>query len=186
MKDLTDEEIAFALQNGDKQIFSLIVERYEDKIFRYGRRYFSEKEDIEEMVQDVFLKVYINIQSFDTNKKFSSWIYRIAHNRFVNKIAWKSIRYIISLDTDEFLPNSISSLENTEKESIQREEKDLMEKYLNELNEKYKTPIILFFYQDLSYDEIADVLKIPISTVGIRIKRGKDNLKKIIEKYETR
>ncbi|MHA1211225.1 MAG: RNA polymerase sigma factor, partial [Candidatus Heimdallarchaeota archaeon] len=82
----TDEEIARLVQSGNIDIFGEIVNRYEEKIKRYGRKFLSGIQDIEDIVQDVFLKTYENIQSFDTKRKFSSWIYRIAHNEFVNAL----------------------------------------------------------------------------------------------------
>ncbi len=180
-KDKTDEQICSLLQAGNKDVYGEIIERYEAKMTRYARRFFRDVYDIEDLVQDVFVKAYININSFDTSMKFNPWIYRIAHNIFVNKIAWKSIRNYIPIDADEFLPHTLPSPENTQKESMQREEKDILEKYLNRLDEKYKTPIILFFYEDMSYNEISEILKIPSGTVGIRIKRGKEKLKDIIK-----
>lgn len=180
----TDEELALSLQQGVQSALSDLIDRYQDKMFRYAKRFFNDKEDAQDLVQDVFLKVYVNINSFDTRAKFSSWIYRIAHNTFVNKIAWKSIRRTISLDADEIFTLQIPSVENVERESIKREEKEEMEKHLELLDEKYRTPLILFFYQDLSYEEISEVLKIPINTVGIRILRGKEKLKKHLSKND--
>ncbi len=180
--DLTDEQIALLVQNGDKNAFGVLIERYEAKMKRYAFRFFREKEEITDLVQDVFIKVYVNLQSFDVNQKFNSWIYRIAHNEYVNKIAWKSIRKLVPLDSDELIPLAISAPENVMRDAIEKNEKEVMEKYLSELDEKYRTPIIMFYYEDMSYDEISDILQIPSNTVGVRIKRGKDKLKKIIQK----
>lgn len=180
----TDEEIVSELQKGNKDFFSVIIDRYEAKMVRYAKRYFKDEDDVKDMVQDVFVKSYINIQSFNNNLKFSPWIYRIAHNTFVNKIAWKSIRNLVSIDSDDFLPHTLPADENVERHSINREQKEIFEKYLDKLDEKYKTPIILFFYEDMSYEEISDVLKIPVSTLGVRIKRGKEKLKNIIEEKQ--
>jgi RNA polymerase sigma-70 factor (ECF subfamily) len=183
-KDKSDEEIVELLKAGNKDIFAEIIDRYESKMVRYGSRYFKDKEDVTDLVQDVFVKVYTNIKSFSSGERFSPWIYRIAHNTFVNKIAWKSIRNYISIDADEFLPHSLPAPENVMRESIKREERELMSSHIAELPEKYKTPLILFFYEDQSYEEISEVLKIPISTVGVRIKRGKDKLKELLHHYE--
>ncbi len=69
------------------------------------------------------------------------------------------------------------------RDALQEDEKRLMEKHLSQLDDKYKTPIILFYYDQLSYEEISDILQIPPNTVGVRIKRGKDKLKNIIQEY---
>jgi RNA polymerase sigma-70 factor, ECF subfamily len=86
IEEKTDEELVRFVQEKKADVFGIIVKRYEDKLLRYGKRFLFNYENIEDAVQDVFIKAYINIQSFDTSKKFSSWIYRIAHNHFVNII----------------------------------------------------------------------------------------------------
>lgn len=176
---LKDEEVVVLVQNGNSDAFGEVMKRYEAKMRRYATRFFREKEEITDLVQDVFIKVYTNIQSFDKSQRFSPWIYRIAHNEFVNKIAWKSIRNYVPLDTEDFIPQFAAD-ENVMREAIKTDEKTIMEKYLSELDDKYKTPIIMFYYEDLSYDEISEMLQIPPNTVGVRIKRGKDKLKEII------
>lgn len=180
LQQLSDESLATNLQAGNKQAFEILIDRYQEKMSRYAKRFFADKADVEDLVQDVFLKVYVNINSYNNSQRFSPWIYRIAHNTFVNKIAWKSVRKLVSIDTDEIFTLSLASPENVERESIKREEREQMEKHLQKLDEKYRTPIFLFFYEELSYEEIAEVLKIPINTVGIRILRGKDKLKKLL------
>ena len=89
MTEQTDEQIAIAVQKGDAQAFGLLVERFEPKLLRYARKFLFDYEDGKDMVQEVFIKAYGNIQSFDTSRSFSSWIYRIAHNEFINAIRKK-------------------------------------------------------------------------------------------------
>jgi RNA polymerase sigma-70 factor (ECF subfamily) len=179
----TDEEIVILVQNGNKDAYGHIISRFEPKIKRYAYRFFRDKEDITDTVQDVFIKAYINLQSFNPSMKFNPWIYRIAHNEFVNKIAWKSIRKFVPIDSDELIPLAISAKEDVMRDALQEDEKRLMERHLSQLDDKYKTPIILFYYDQLSYEEISDILQIPPNTVGVRIKRGKDKLKSIIQEY---
>lgn len=182
INSLKDEEVVILVQNGNKDAFGEIINRYEPKIKRYAYRFFRDKEEITDVVQDVFIKAYVNLQSYNSAMRFSPWIYRIAHNEFVNKIAWKSIRKFVPIDSDELIPMAISAPEDVMKDALNSDEKRLMEQYLSQLDDKYKTPIILFYYDDLSYEEISDVLQIPPNTVGVRIKRGKDKLKQIIKK----
>ena len=76
MTDLKDEEIASLVQGGDQDSYGALIERYEKKLTRYGRRFLYDHDDIEDVVQEVFLKAYTHINSFDTKRSFSSWIYR--------------------------------------------------------------------------------------------------------------
>src|SRR4051812_25327523 len=98
--ETTDEHLALRVQQGDKQSFGFLVERYQQKLTRYGRRFFSSGEDIQDIVQDVFLSAYQNIRSFDTSQRFSPWIYRIAHNAFINALKKQKRNRFISLDLD--------------------------------------------------------------------------------------
>ncbi len=181
LRELSDEEVVILVQNGNKDAYGEVLNRFEPKIKKYAYRFFRDKEEVTDMVQDVFIKAYINLQSYNSTMRFNPWIYRIAHNEFVNKIAWKSIRKFVPIDSDELIPLAISAPEDVMRDALKEDEKRIMEEYLSQLDDKYKTPIILFYYQDLSYEEISDVLQIPPNTVGVRIKRGKDRLKSIIE-----
>ncbi len=107
--DLTDEQVIVQVQQGKVESFGIIVSRYQNKLNNYGKKFLNRNEDIEEIVQDVFIKAYKNIRSCDPSRKFSSWIYRIAHNEFVNAIKKKKPLYYFNFDT--FFPN-LKSKEN--------------------------------------------------------------------------
>lgn len=180
-KDKNDEELAYLVQKGEKNVFGILIERYEVKIKRYARKFLYSTEDIDDSVQETFLKVYENIQSFDTKRKFSTWLYRIAHNEFVNTLK-KTKRYpIFSFNFDTFLPHNISKENPANNFEKNLYTKDLVEKYLDKIDRKYREPLILFYLEELDYKEISDVMKIPVSTVGIRIKRAKEKIKKLSE-----
>lgn len=181
ISERTDEEIASLVQSGDIEAFGVLVKRYEDKMKRYARKFLNIAEDIEDIVQEVFIKAYVNIKSFDPKKKFSSWLYRIAHNEFVNALKKHKRRKVFSFfELDILLPYSFVGDSNRD---IEREEmRQMIDKCLNRLDFKYREPIILHYLEELNYKEIADVLRIPISTVGIRLKRGREKLKNILKK----
>jgi RNA polymerase sigma-70 factor (ECF subfamily) len=176
-----DEKIAFLVQSGQIEFFGILIKRYEDKIERYSRKFLSDKEDINDVVQNVFLKAYENIQSFDIKRKFSSWLYRIAHNELVNVLKKKKKSPLLFFDLDVFFPQKFHTDSSVEREIDRQKAKEIIDKCLDKLAIKYREPIILFYFEELSYKEIADIMKIPISTVGIRIKRAKDIMKKILK-----
>src|ERR1700727_2292342 len=89
MPEQTDEEIAVLVQNGDAEAFRVIMERYEPKMTRYAKRFLFGADDAKDLLQEVFIKTYVNIKSFDPERRFSPWIYRIAHNEFVNALKKK-------------------------------------------------------------------------------------------------
>ncbi len=178
MAEKTDEIIALEVQNGNIHSFGSLVERYEAKLLRYARRFLFGYEDAEDVVQDVFIKAYTNIQSFDTNRSFNSWIYRIAHNEFINAIRKKGKEPIPFFDPDTLFPHPVA--EGTPATEVDKAEvQQMLEGFLDKLDPKYREPLVLYYYEDLDYKQIAEVMHIPAPTVGVRMKRGRDQLKKI-------
>lgn len=172
----TDEELAARVQKGDKEVFGALMERYEEKLLRYGRKFLSTHDDIVDIVQDVFVSTYQNIQSFDTSQRFSPWIYRIAHNAFVNALKKNSYNPLLLVDFDTLVSHTAYE-DPAPGEREQREMRRMIDKGLNKLSPKYREVLILHYLEDMQYKEIADILQIPSGTVGIRIKRAKEALK---------
>lgn len=180
ISELTDEELAVLVQRGDEEKFGILMERYEPKLHRYGKKFLFNTDNIEDVVQEVFIKVYQNIQSFDASKKFSSWIYRIAHNTFVNALrdAQKNPMPIFDFDT---LVSHPAYDDPAVKEREQKDMRKMIDEGLEYLAPVYREVIILYYLEELSYKEIADVLHLPVGTVGIRLKRGKEALGKSLD-----
>ena len=177
-----DEEVAMQVQKGDIESFRILVERYEPKMTRYAKRFFFDGDEGKDLVQDVFIKAYVNIKSFDATRRFSPWIYRIAHNEFVNNIKrrQKDRDNVSVFDFDVLFPHLVAK-ETADDGFNKTELRQMLDKSLNKLNEKYKEPLVLYYFEDMDYREIADILHIPISTVGVRLQRGRAMLKKIVK-----
>ena len=181
MQSESDEELARLVQGGDHQALAALMERYTGKLLRYGRRFLSSDEKVGDIVQDVFVAAYENIRDFDSTRQFSSWIYRIAHNAFVDALRKDSKGPIYLLDFDRVVPHPI--YENPDEGEKEREEmRVLLEKGLGGLSAAYREIIDLYYFENFSYREIADILHIPMGTVGIRLSRARDALKKKVSK----
>ncbi len=174
---LSDEQLAARTQGGDRDAFGMLVERFEPRLLRYGKKFLRSEEDIQDIVQDICINAYRNIQSFDAAQRFSPWIYRIAHNAFINALRKKSRLPFFTIDLDELLAHPHAS-EIPERDAQEREMREVIEKGLEQLQPKYREVLILFYEEELSYKEIADVLQIPVGTVGVRMKRAKEALEK--------
>ena len=183
LTEITDEEIAGRVQRGDTDAFGVLVERYEPKMLRYGRRFLAQYEDVEDAVQDVFIKAYTNIQSFNISLSFSPWIYRIAHNTFINVIKKKGREPLSFFEPDTILQFSSPETE-VEHQVYAAEERKMIEEQLSKLDPKYRAPLVLCFFEEKDYKEISDILRIPTSTVGVRIKRAKEKLKILYQEYD--
>ncbi len=181
--ELTDETLAVATQNGDTEAFGTLVERYEQKLLRYGRKFLSNPDDIQDLVQNAFISAYQNIKGFDSRQRFSPWMYRIAHNSFVNGLRQKKRSPFISVDFDTFFSHPVYE-DPTERERDQKEIKLMIDKGLEKISQNYREVLTLYFIEDMSYKDIADVLQIPTSTVGVRVKRAKEALKKACEQLD--
>ncbi len=170
--DMTDEAIAHKIQHGNNMLLGVIIDRYEKKLARYIGKFTSNSDAIDDLVQDVFIKCYTNIQSFDTKQKFSSWIYRIAHNESVNFLKKKKSLPFSWFSTDNLIPDFRSSevIEDTIMTSQTREQ---VEQVLSQLPENHREILVLYFFEELSYNEISDILRIPVSSVGVKISRAK-------------
>ena len=175
----TDEQVAARVQAGNAEAFGILIERFEAKLMRYARKFLQNTDDAQDVVQDVFIKAYENLQSFDVSRRFSPWIYRIAHNEFVNELKKKQSRNtIFTIDFDTLFPH-LRATDTADSATLERDMRETLEKYLSVLEPKYREPLILYYLENMDYREIADIMHIPVSTVGVRLARGKTMLKKL-------
>ena len=180
----SDEELVeFVKKN--KDCYVCLMDRYEDKMMRYVRRISGvNTETAQDIVQDVFLKVYVNLNGFNQDLKFSSWLYRIAHNETINN--WrrnkKKSSTDISWDDNEALKSVIKDDRDIEQEVYQKITNEQLIEVIEKIDEKYKSVLVLNYLEGKSYQEIADILKKPIGTVGTLLNRAKKILKKDLAK----
>jgi RNA polymerase sigma-70 factor (ECF subfamily) len=187
IKELSDEELILDIISKDKELYVEIIKRYQEKLSHYLRKFMSNSDEIEDVLQVVFIKAYRNLNGFDPKRKFSSWIYRIAHNEAINHLRkYKNIK--VCLDDVEYkiLDENINIGEDIDRSILRGE----IESIISILDMKYKEPLFLFYFEDKSYEEISDILRMPKSTVGTLISRGKklikDELEDLIKKHERR
>jgi RNA polymerase sigma-70 factor (ECF subfamily) len=176
MQSFTDEEIVSKIQAGKSELFGEIIDRYENKLVSYASKLILDHDMAEDAVQEAFIKTYRDIQSFDIKRKFSSWIYRIVHNESINQVRKNSK----NVDMDEVgeIASSIDiANETATKIDNQKLSTQLLEA-ISKLPLKYREVVMLRFYEDKSYDEISDILRLPGNTVGTYISRAKIDLKK--------
>lgn len=181
IKNKTDEElVCLSLRN--QEYFLNLMKRYEDKLTRYIRRISNAtKEDAEDILQEVFIKVYQNLNDFDLSLKFSSWIYRICHNQVIS--SYRKIKNKLTvLDDDGFLNNIASGLDLIQ-EINRRDAKRDIHRVLAELEIQHREVLILRFLEGRSYQEISDILRKPMGTVATLISRAKEEFKKNYEQH---
>lgn len=181
MPEITDEQLVI-LSYKNNRYFEKIVVKYAQKIRKYVARITRNWNDSEDITQEVFIKAYKNIASFNPKMKFSSWLYRIAHNESVNYI--KKNYKIKNIKFNDQINNSLVEENNCFRKIIENEKIDLIKNNLNKLKLIDREILELFYFEEKTYLEIADILQISINSVGPKISRAKNNLRKIINKYE--
>lgn len=178
-EELSDNDLIEIIRKKDQERYSEIVGRYQKKLFVYIYRLIGNREEAEDLLQDVFVKAYRNLNSYDTSRKFSSWIYRIAHNESVNYIKRKSLKKFISWETIVSTKDKLSvssEEEGADKAWIRKEISKEVSEAINKLPFKYRQVLTLRYYSDQSYEEIAEILGRPVNTVGTLINRAKKKL----------
>ena len=192
------------IQAGKIDEFEEIVNRYKDKAMTLAMRILKNSEDAEDALQEAFIKTFRAIadKQFEERAKFSTYFYRIVYNTaidFYKKHKAKTYN-LINIDNtrknDEGEVTDIAAFEmnidrdkyymsgnyETDRSTLDNDMQELVNKYLEEIPEKYSTILTLFYINDLSHDEIAETLKLPLGTVKNRIFRAKDKLKEVLMK----
>lgn len=174
---LTDQEIIQRCLQGEMESFNELVVRYKKLIFSVVYKYLKDWEETNDVSQEVFIRIYRSLGTYDPQFKFSSWAARIAVNLCLDILRKKKINSVPMEDIEKV------SRENDTPETryINRERSRAIRKAVAELPEKYRTPILLYHQKGLSYKEIADVLKKPISIVKNRLYRARLILRESIE-----
>lgn len=172
----TDEEIALRVQNGDKEAFGEVIDRFEKPLCAFIYRMLGDKENCADALQETFLKAYKNINSFDPKRKFSSWIYRIAHNEAITH--FRKNAKLVALDDVAEISSDENNADTIQKKLDSEGQKQLLDKALLTIPLKYREVIVFRFYEDKSYEEISEIMHLPVNTVGTYLNRGKQEIKR--------
>lgn len=165
--------------DGDLEAFEELVLLFDKKIYNYCYRMTNDPTDAEDLAQEVFIKVYRNLNTFRKDSRFSTWIYRIAHNTCIDRHRMKRLK-IVPLNPGNDYPRSEdipSPMPLPEEEVISKEGYNFIKECITELKPEYRSAIILRDIQNYSYKEISEILDIPIGTVKTHINRGRNLLR---------
>ena len=181
MQAREEQELIERIRLGDAKAFAPLVERHKDLVFTVVLRITSNREDAEEVAQDVFLKAFKKINSFKGDSKFSTWLYRIAFNEAVSFTRKKSLA---TVELDE----KVTEIEDEEYGTYelmglgQREQKTLIEKTLAELDELESVMITLYYTDDCSAEEMSNITGLSLSNVKVKLHRTRKKMQKIMNR----
>lgn len=185
--ELSDNALIEVIQKKNREAYRELFARYQKKLFTYIFHLVGNKDETEDILQNVFSKTFKNIAHFDLERKFSSWIYRIAHNEAVNFLKRKSKRYTVSWDdiaTSKDKLDTASNEELPEDKWARKEIKKEIDDALKKLPRKYQQVLKLRYFQEYSYEDIGLILKKPVNTVGTLINRAKKKLLEVVRNDE--
>ncbi|PUB08423.1 RNA polymerase sigma factor SigW [Paenisporosarcina sp. OV554] len=168
---------------GDQNAFAEIVELFQDKLYRICYRMLGNQHEAEDIAQEAFVRAFINIHTFDTNRKFSTWLYRIGTNLCIDRIRKKKPDYyldaeVVGTEGLNMYSQIASKEELPEQEVLKMEMQDRVQYEISRLPDKYRAVIVLKYMEDLPLQEISDILEMPLGTVKTRIHRGREALRK--------
>ncbi|NQD67630.1 RNA polymerase sigma factor SigW [Bacillus haikouensis] len=182
MEALVKKRIKQVLK-GDQSAFAELVELYKDKVFQICYRMLGNRHEAEDIAQEAFIRAYVNIETFNQKRKFSTWLFRIATNLCIDRIRKKKPDYYLDAEvagTDGLTMYSqvAADVQMPEDEVENMELQETIQKEISKLPEKYRSVIVLKYIEELPLQEISEILDMPLGTVKTRVHRGREALRK--------
>ena len=169
--------------HGDESAYEILVNRYKHGIHNMIYQMIKNREEAEDLVQETFIKAFNSLNSYNDDYAFSTWLYKIAFNHCIDAIRKKKLKTLpldkpIQLRDGEVQQEIHDDSHSPEKDLLFSEKKRRIQKSIASLPERYRTAIILRHQEERTYEEISEILNIPIGTVKARIFRAREMLKK--------
>jgi RNA polymerase sigma-70 factor (ECF subfamily) len=187
LKVKDDFTLIRAIQSGDHNAFETLINRYQRQVANQIYMNMGNRDDVEDIAQEVFIRVYRSLPKFKFNSSFFSWIYRITMNLCIDEIRKRKIRRMLSLDflAEDYLDKiGVSDEVTTPSESVLlNEKKDIVRRAMQHLSKEHREILTLREYQDLSYDEIAETLGLTVQAVKSRIFRARSEIRNLLGGY---
>jgi len=168
---------------GDQKAYEMLLNRYQNGVYNMIYQMIKNREETEDLVQESFIKAFKSLESYNDSYAFSTWLYKIAFNHCIDAIRKKKLKTLpldrpIQLKEGEIHHEIRDDTYSPEGDFLFSERKKLIQDTINSLPERYRIAIILRHQKDHSYEEISEILKIPLGTVKARIFRAREMLKK--------
>lgn len=178
MRNISDFDVIESVKKGNSADFSILIDRYKNKAFSLLKRMLKNEFDAEEVLQDCFLKAYNSLSGFKQESKFSTWFYKIVYNTALTRLSSKKrkIENEMSSVEDHFeleYKSNVNEMDN-------REMSVLLKKLISQLPENRAAVISMFYLDEMSCEEISEVMNISVTNVKVMLYRSRNSLKNII------
>ena len=165
---------------GEQEAFGRLVETYQRPVFALTYRMLGDLSEAEDAAQETFLRAYSRLDQYDPGRKFSTWLFSIANYHCIDRLRKRRVQFV-GLDESPVVYSLESESSRPEAETLAMEQAEEMQALVNQLEPEYRTPLVLRYWNDCSYQEIADVMDISVAAVKSRLFRAR---KKLAELYE--
>ena len=185
--ELTDEELILEFQSsGNEKVFEILVQRFRNPLINYVYRFLGDYDGCVDVVQDTFVKVFRYKDNYSSLAKFSTWIYTIAGNLARTEYQRRRRRNFFSISNYGEEEKRYDIPDNSMRPDVAADaniKNEIIQKALLKVRDSYREAVILRDVQELSYEEIADIMQIEVGTVKSRINRGRAELQEISKRY---
>lgn len=175
-------EIVARIIKGDSQAYALLIDAYKGQLFNLALRMTGSRQDADDLTQEIFIKVYRQLEKFDQNQKFFTWLYTVGINHIRNHLKKMSRENLHCVEETFFSQTPDLGVENREATLILEESLKELDKNLRKLSVEIRESIILKFHQNLTFEEVAAITGNSTGAVKMRVYRGLKQLKKMMER----
>ena len=175
-----DQILINQILSGDANAFTQLVNRYKDLVFTLALRMLKNREEAEEVSQDTFVKTYRSLNKFKGDSKFSTWIYKVAYNSCLDRIK-KNKKYLNDVEINEFTEHQVKTVDNAFDALVEEERNQLIQDCLHLLPSDDSFLLTLYYFEDQSLDEIADIVSISANNVKVKLFRSRKKLASILK-----
>ena len=184
LDDQQERELIERCQNGDAQAMEVIVRQYQTQVYNSAYGMLGNREDAQDLVQEVFLRVWEKIGQFQFKSRFSTWLYRIVMNQCINEKNRQKRHKTVPMEMDDTQAWTPVHFATPEREALLAEKRELLEIALGKLKEDYRTVLVLREMENLSYEELAEVLNCSLGRVKSRLHEARMALRQILERLD--
>jgi len=183
---MTDQEQVWVEQarRGDKSAFGRLAQAYQRPVFNLTYRMLGNQQEAEDAAQETFLRAYASLRQYNVDHKFSTWLFSIANHHCIDRLRRRRTTYV-SIDDNPVLENLDGETELPEDSALSQEHRREVQRLLDQLEPDYKMPLILRYWEDYSYEEIAAALELTVAAVKSRLFRGRQQIAKLYTERQT-
>jgi RNA polymerase sigma-70 factor (ECF subfamily) len=175
-----DSKVIDGIRNGNDDAFKLLVRKYQQKVFQSSMGFLHDEDEAADLTQDIFIKVYQQLDSFNGRSSFSTWLYRICVNMGNNHLRKQKIRQLFRPE-NEAIAGHIPSTSGADNELLKKERKMILKQALQKLKASQRKAIVLSHYQDLTNAELAEVMGLTVKAAESLLFRARTRLQETLK-----